>query len=260
MISMDETIERTMSDFFWVPDDVRIEKREEISYLWSDRDSWLFNQVTRTRAEAGRIEELVAEVREKHAGRPSRWTVPCTIEREPLEDALEAAGYTAAIEHFAYAIDVEDYEARDQAGLVVRAVDSRETLLDCIAVANRSFDISREFTESDVVDQLLQCTRDDPRVHRFVAYDAATDTPISSGGMTLFPDLAFGFLWAGATVPEARGRGAYSAVLAARVERARACGLTHVGLYAMIETSAPIVDAQGFVRHGAMTFWDRPPR
>ena len=256
--SMDETIERTMSDFFWVPDDVGVVERPEIVYLYSDRDTSLFNQVTRTRAEADRLPELIAEVHEAHAGRPSRWSVPCTIPREPLENALASEGYGPAVEHFAYAIAVEEYEDRPAPGIVVRDVDSMETLLDCIEVSNRAFDIERPHTDADLRGELAACTAQNPRVHRFVAYDEATGAPLSSGGMSLFPLLGVGFLWAGGTVPEARGRGAYSAVLKARVHRAQACDLTHVGLYAVIETSAPIVDRQGFRRYGPMTFWDRP--
>jgi hypothetical protein len=60
-------------------------------------------------------------------------------------------------------------------------------------------------------------------------------------------------------VPEARGRGAYSAVLAARAKRAAQLGLRYIGLYAIGDTSAPIVARQGFARHGAMTYWQREP-
>jgi hypothetical protein len=117
--------------------------------------------------------------------------------------------------------------------------------------------MKRPLTESDLRDQLHECTRENARVHRFVAYDEATGEPISSGGMTLFPDLRFAFLWAGCTVPEARGRGAYRAILAARSRRAASRGMTHAGLYAMVDTSAPIVERLGFQRYGPMTYWDR---
>jgi hypothetical protein len=43
-------------------------------------------------------------------------------------------------------------------------------------------------------DDLRQCTTENARVHRYVAYDAKTGEPISSGGLTVFADLGFGFL------------------------------------------------------------------
>jgi N-acetylglutamate synthase-like GNAT family acetyltransferase len=82
--------------------------------------------------------------------------------------------------------------------------------------------------------------------------------PVATGGMTVFGDLGFGYLWSGCTLLQTRGRGAYSAVLAARIERARELGLCHVGLYAITDTSAPIVARQGFKRVGTMTYWERP--
>ena len=58
-------------------------------------------------------------------------------------------------------------------------------------------------------------------------------------------------------MPEARGRGAYSTVLEARIRAASELGITHVGLYAVTDTSAPVVLRQGFERFGRMTYWDR---
>lgn len=75
--------------------------------------------------------------------------------------------------------------------------------------------------------------------------------------MTMFPDLGFGLIWAGGVVPEHRGHGVYTALLAARVRDALAHGIHTVGLYAKVETSSPIVAAQGFERHGSMTYYLR---
>ncbi len=72
-------------------------------------------------------------------------------------------------------------------------------------------------------------------------------------------ELGLGFLWAGCTIPEARGHGFYSAVLAERVAWARARRLQWVGLYAVTTTSSPIVARRGFGRFGAMTYWERMP-
>ena len=53
-MKVDEVIERTQWDFFWVPDDVAIVDRPEILYTHSAQHLKLFNQVTRTRATADR--------------------------------------------------------------------------------------------------------------------------------------------------------------------------------------------------------------
>ena len=74
-------------------------------------------------------------------------------------------------------------------------------------------------------------------------------------GINIYPDLRFGFLWGGGTVPEARGRGAYSAVVARRMDHAKQIGLDLAGVYARIDTSSPIVARQGLERFGSMTYW-----
>jgi hypothetical protein len=257
-LTVDEILERTQWDFFWVPDDATIVDRPEIAYLRCPRPVVILNQVTRTRGAPSRLEALVAEVVRAHRDVGSRWLVPDPVDRPPLEEALERAGYSPAVEHHACALAVDAYRPRPAPGVVVHPVDSMDRLRDCHEVANRAFSRGLATTGAEREQQLAECTRPDARVHRFVAYDEASGEPLSSGGVTSFPELRFGFLWAGGTVPEARGRGAYSAVLEARVRRARERGLTHVGLYAVTDTSAPIVLRQGFERHGRMTYWDLP--
>jgi GNAT superfamily N-acetyltransferase len=93
-------------------------------------------------------------------------------------------------------------------------------------------------------------------VHRFVAY--LGDEAVSSGNMTIFDDLRFGFFWAGSTLPEHQGKGFYSAVVAARIAFAKQRGLEAVGVYARKQTSSPIVARQGFVAVGEMAYWDCP--
>jgi GNAT superfamily N-acetyltransferase len=257
-LSLDETLERTQWDFFWVPEDVTVVDRPEIAYVKCARRVVILNQVTRTRAAPSDLGALVREVVDAHRDVGSRWLVPAHIDRAPLERALERGGYSPAVEHHACAIAVEAYRPRPSPGIVVHPVDSVARLRDCHEVSDRAFGPGLHFTDADREQQLEACTRADTRVHRFVAYDEATGEPLSSGGVTLFPALRFGFLWAGGTVPEARGRGAYSAVLEARIRRARERGIAHVGLYAVVDTSAPIVLNQGFERHGRMTYWDLP--
>jgi hypothetical protein len=62
-------------------------------------------------------------------------------------------------------------------------------------------------------------------------------------------------LWAGGTVPDARGAGAYTTLLAHRIELARSLGLEWIGIYAKEGTSAPIVARQGFEHVGEMHYW-----
>ena len=92
----------------------------------------------------------------------------------------------------------------------------------------------------------------------YVAYNTHNGDPLSAGIMNIFPKLSLGFLMAGSTIPSARGRGVYSALVTARMVEAQQMGISHIGLYAMRETSAPIVKKQGFQKHGPIHFLERP--
>jgi len=256
-LSIDDILERTQWDFFWVPSFAEVIDRPELLYVRCDRDLPLLNCVTRTRAAPERLDALLAEVGRAHRGVRSRWLVPATFDVGPLEAALDRAGYVPAHHHVACAMPVGAYTPRPDAGFTVRRVEDRAALLDCLAVADEAFGPSPDRSEAELQFELDGCIRPEGRVHRFVAYDA-DGAPVSSGGLNTYADLSFGFLWAGGTVPEARGRGAYSALLAERIRFARALGIERVGLYARVDTSAPVVKRQGFAPYGPMVYWDRP--
>ncbi|MFP4599027.1 MAG: hypothetical protein ACOC9J_02205 [Persicimonas sp.] len=52
------------------------------------------------------------------------------------------------------------------------------------------------------------------------------------------------------------GHGVYTAMLATRAAAAKRRGIDWLGLYARQETSAPIVAAQGFERHGHLHYFE----
>jgi hypothetical protein len=252
-----DILERTHWDYFWVPDDVEVTDRPELLYYSCPRNVPVLNSVLRTRANPRDLPGLIEEVVRAHSGRRSRWFVRELPATEPLQEALASSGYAPSVRTFASAIDTGQYTPRAPEKIVVRQVSDMPRLRDCVSVMDRAFPGGRAFTEEELELDLRRCTGEGTRVRRFVACDAATDQPLSSGGLTLFPSLRFGLLWAGGTIPEARGRGAYSAVVAARVRAAREAGLSQVGLYAVTDTSAPIVARQGFKRYGGMTYWER---
>jgi GNAT superfamily N-acetyltransferase len=80
---------------------------------------------------------------------------------------------------------------------------------------------------------------------------------VATGGVTLAaPPEAWALpgrvarLWGAATLPDARGRGAYRGVLAARLRRARELGASLALVKGRAGTSAPILARAGFRRYG----------
>lgn len=252
----DETLARTQQDLFWVPDDVTVLDQPELLVLSCPRDLVGLNAVQRSRGPADAMPGLVDRVRVLHAGRRSRWAV-CPLEPvRPLEQALAAGGYTLGDVHHGFSLDSAAFEGRTRPGVVARRVTDMAGLDDWLTVSGLAFASPRASTDTERQHYLDTCVAPDARVMRVVAYDSETGQPLSAGGLTLFPDLRFGFMWAGGTVPEGRGRGAYGAVLAARAAHAHGLGIERIGLYACDQTSAPIVASLGFERHGRMAFWE----
>lgn len=71
---------------------------------------------------------------------------------------------------------------------------------------------------------------------------------VASGGLSLVDGVAR--LWGGGVVPDARGRGAYRAVLASRLEYAVARDASMALVKGRVETSGPILRRAGFAAYG----------
>jgi GNAT superfamily N-acetyltransferase len=93
---------------------------------------------------------------------------------------------------------------------------------------------------------------DDDRIVLFLAWIG--DVAVASARL----DLAggpFGMLYGGGVAPAYRGRGAYRALVAARVAEARRRGVKYLGTEAR-ETSRPILEQLGFAPFDSETTWE----
>lgn len=252
-----ERLEQSQWDFFWVPADAEVLERAGVVAVRHPRPIPHLNAVTKTRADAGRLPALVRELEIWLRHPTARWIVPDTFDRGPLEASLAQAGWQPEARFEARAIRPADYARRAGDAFDVRRVDSLELLRASVEVTSGAFARELRYDDAELAEQLAQCADPGGRTHRYVVYRG--DEPVSSGGFNFYPALHLAFLWAGGTVPHARGAGAYSALVRARVQAAAALGADWVGLYAKEDTSAPIVARQGFERFGEMRYWTRQP-
>lgn len=250
----DLTLERTQWDTFWLPDEARAVDRAELGYTTSPADFPYLNNVYRARLSEHDVEPAIEEVVRAHQGRASRWSVVDASTPDSLTRQLEGAGYSAVHAHRATWLSLDDWDDVSTEH-DARRVEDRATLEALLDVGAAAFGTTAR-PDDAALDQQVEACAPGKRVQRFVVFDG--DRPVSGGGLNLYPDLGFGFLWAGGTVPDARGRGAYRALLGARVQAAREAGLRAVGLYARVNTSLPIVQRLGFTTGGWMHAWDRP--
>ncbi len=250
-MDIDRLLERSQWDFFWLPDDCAVVERPELLYAVCPRDWMTANVVTRIRSD--RPGPLLDEVLMAHEGRATRVLV-CPQNRTPaLLEALEERGFGVGGEFSAFSLDV----ATDvgPGAVEVRSVEDLRSLHAWLEVTSAAF--GQPITRGPFDDERdLELMRGPTqRAWRYVAWEDGR--AVGAGGLTSFPELGIGLLWAGAVVPSARGKGVYTGLLRARLERSKAEGLERVALYAKRTTSAPIVRAKGFTEHGRMTYFER---
>lgn len=249
-VDVDDMLEAAMSDDFWLPEDVGFVDRPEIVYSYADRPESKFNHVTSVRPERADISRLVDEVRDRHRGSASAWSLHSNSDSERLRDALTEAGWEPGDVHYAYAIRPAGYDRDLPDDVEVREVTGRDELRTLYDIWADVFGGAPDLDDSDLDNELDLCTGPDRRVVRFVAYRRGE--PAGVGGINVFDDLSFGFIWGAGVRESHRGCGVYTSLLQARADVAAARGLERLGLYARKETSAPIVEAHGFRRHGYM--------
>ena len=136
---------------------------------------------------------------------------------------------------------------RRAADVEVRRATDEQTVRDAIVIGNDAFG-GEEPTAEQVATALAEVERGlaDDSGGRWVAY--VDGRPAGTGGYTLADDVCR--LWGGGTAQHLRGRGAYRAVLDARLAAARAAGATLALTHGVVDTSSPILRRIGFTRYG----------
>jgi GNAT superfamily N-acetyltransferase len=96
--------------------------------------------------------------------------------------------------------------------------------------------------------ELLQSNLNDPfqRDLGFVAY--IDEKPIGCGRVTASPQSQFAGLWGGSVLPDFRGRGAYRAILSARIRHIRQFDSIRYLRVDAMPASRPILERYGFKR------------
>ena len=136
--------------------------------------------------------------------------------------------------------------------VTVRRLTSRNDLQVVASIKERVYG-GRHFP--DLVDRLGHEMENDPRylsIH--VAY--VDGVPAGCGWIRFPGESIFASLWGGATVPELRNRGLYSALLVARLQEARQRGRRYVTVDAG-HMSRPILEKRGFqlLTHATACMW-----
>ncbi|HXY93505.1 MAG TPA: GNAT family N-acetyltransferase [Acidimicrobiia bacterium] len=221
------------------PDDERIETPRYTLCLGAGK-TW--NTVQRQRFSADEVDEVLAEVRAllRERGRPStQWEVGSSASPPGLVDLLLERGLVRDRDPLAVALVLTREPPRTARRLVARRVETFEEF----AAANAVQWVAFEMTEAQIEESralLEQRWCETVSVMHGVWLDgelvgAGTSVPTEHGLL----------LYGGATRPDARGRGAYRALVRARWDEAAARGtpalFTQGG-----SMSRPILERLGF--------------
>jgi GNAT superfamily N-acetyltransferase len=223
----------------------RFEDPRFVIYLGRGRSTWS-TVVQRLRLDADEVQAAVAEVRELLArlGRPSSsWEVSSSATPADLVERLEQAGLVPDREPYVVCMVLSEPPPPAPPEIEVGRVETVDDYLAALTVQHVAF----ELPEADRERQLADAAR------HFDLWESSPDSalylarldgdPVAAGRATFAGGGAV--LNGGATLPEARGRGAYRALVAARWEEAVRRGspalITQAGAM-----SRPILQRLGF--------------
>jgi len=228
------------------PRDVRIETTRYTLWMGAGSD---WNTVQRQHLKADEIDSTLSEVRAllRERGREStQWEVGSSAEPADLVDQLLERGLTLDKDPVAAGLMLTTAPPEPEQGFVARRVETYEEYEAANAVAWEAF----EPTEEQIAESragMEQRWHESPNM----MHAAWLDGEIVASGTAAPTDFGL-LLFAGATVPRARGRGAYRALLRARWDEAASRGtptlFTQGG-----SMSAPILQRVGFKKIGELT-------
>jgi len=225
------------------PKDERIETDRYTLCMGSGK-TW--NTVQRQHLRPDEIDNTLDEVRSllRERGRDrTQWEVGSSAEPPDLVDRLLERGLIRDKEPYAVALVLTKEPPPPRPGIVARRIETLEEYAAANAVQWEAFDMPEDEI-AEAVEKLSERWRETVNV----MHAAWLDGEIVAAG-TAAPTEHGLLLYGGATLPHARGRGAYRAVLHARwVEAARN------GTPALItqggSMSRPILERLGFERVG----------
>ena len=253
-----DRITSAMSSFWWVPESFVVVDRPELAYCIDPTQG--SNQVSRIDASDDELPSLVPEISDRFHNIFCR-VMTGTHQSPTLFRLLERFGFQH--EH-AYDIlfqDINTHVFREWSSVRIETVLTKEQLIQLEQTTSAVF--SSGFTrrsEEEYAHMLKEYHREKPRAMRFLARDALTNQVVGSASMGIFDDLGVVTFFGGCTVPSARNKGVYSALIDARIAYAKERGLQLAAVYAQKTTSSPIVTKQGFHHCGEMVAWTRAPQ
>jgi hypothetical protein len=246
-----ESVLAASNEWAWVPDFARSVMTDEYLVV-AYPETYLTPTGAKLRGSDREPAVIIDEVHETARGLGRErlwWTLSDTSRPSGLEAELMSRGAQVVERMDVLALDLTEGvpDIFVPPDVVAQRVTDRDGVRDALLISQSAFGGSSPDDE-EVCRGLGEIERglDDDSVGRVVAFVAGRAA--STGGWGLVGLVCR--LWGAGTHPDLRGRGAYRAVLRARLEIAARAGATLALTHGRIDTSSPILRGLGFRRHG----------
>lgn len=173
------------------------------------------------------------------------WTNPA--DTPDLEEELRRRGAEHIDTVAVFALPIDEVRIAVPGGVTAEIVRTLEQVREVDAI-NVPVWGQTPLDEAGLRDELDEVTAGLDTGEGFRVLGRVDGVAVSTGGTTLID--GFARLWGAATLAEARGRGAYRAVLAERLRAASELGATTALVKGRTATSAPIIARAGFTHYG----------
>lgn len=212
----------------------------------------LANVVVAARLDESNADRTIAEVYDLFTGQNKAfgWVTGPSTTPTDLGERLERKGL-AKIDEMA-ALVLTDLETSVHANPEVEIREATHNELQtAIPVLARAYGLPEDLTQL-FADAYTQ-NQDKVRARYYLAY--LSGEPVSWAFLVYIPDQPIALLGGAGTLPEHRGKGIYTSLVARRLADARADGIEAAVLQAVQSSSAPICRKIGFRDIGAMDFY-----
>jgi GNAT superfamily N-acetyltransferase len=204
------------------------------------------NLVGASTLDEGNADETIWQVREIYAGwnKEFGWLVSPLSTPFDLPGRLEDAGLVQSVEMAGMVCtDLGRRIAANPAVYVHEATaDDVEAAIHTLADA-MEIPVDRAYAMTEAL-----FFSSEPIVRRvYLAFVEGVDYPVATAGMLYLPDQPIALLLSSATLPDFRGYGIYTSLMARRLADAQQDGIEAAIIQAVRETSAPICRKLGFV-------------
>ncbi len=256
----DERMERALAETWWCPDDVQVIDTDDVVWVHS-AERPQFNRCQRINPQMEGLESMVDTVSGTHArlNMPSRWSLCAPSCTDDLEHMLSNRGYALSSATRIYSMPADALRPAINPRIRVRVCEGMEDWTVADRVMCEAFGWPPGPPDPRRLEELERFGGAEALKLMVVAEDVETGEAVGAAGLSVHMACSLGILHAGGTLAHARGQGVYSAMLTARMRWSAERGLADVFLQAELDTSAPIVAAQGFTPHGMNRHWSRSP-